>query len=542
MRLASSIAVTGATAAATAGGTAGASVGGAETWACAQAGAVVHNNNTNRATACRRGRGRALKKARVAIKGADPKKAAAAGIQKWNTAAGGQTTSRKKLLLHGPGTTPQMWLFFRVGLVSADNLLQPSMLDWPPQIPVVSISSLFFFRQLGTFGAWHLLQPAPLMPPLVIDLRKTEDARDVVHRAVQALAEGKLVAFPTETDYVIAASARDATAVGRLIELSPQRPAEPRVTLALKSADEALDWAPRLSAIGRRISRRCWPGPVAIIVADEHQESLVHRLPLGARSGIVGAGRLRLRVPGHPMLADCMRMLAGPVALAEPCAAETPPVTALDVMALADGQLALVIDDGRARYAQPHTTIEVDDYDFRIVHPGIVSEETMRRLSSLMVLFVCTGNTCRSPMAETIFRQLVAERLECRPEEIQSQGVVVASSGIAAWGGGKASVGATEVMAETGGDLSGHESQPLTENLVRQADLIWTMTAAHRTAILAQFPEAGGRVAMLSPDRMDVIDPIGGTVATYRKCAQQIRALLVARLATILLPGFKQKG
>jgi protein-tyrosine phosphatase len=366
----------------------------------------------------------------------------------------------------------------------------------------------------------------------VIDLRRTEDARDVVHRAVQALAEGRLVAFPTETDYVVAASAREPQAVATLRELSPQRAAEPRLTLALKSADEALDWAPRMTPIGRRIARRCWPGPVAMLVPDDHPESLVHRLPETARTALVGDGRLRLRVPGHPMLADCMRMLAGPVALAEP-GAETPAVTAADLLDRVGQAVAMAIDDGRARYAQPVSTIEIDRSSFRIVRPGIVSEETLWRLSSLMVLFVCTGNTCRSPMAEALFRRLAAERLGCRPEEIERHGVVVASAGISAWTGTRASAGAIDVMAEMGGDLGGHESQPLTEDLVRQADVILTMTAAHRAAILAQFPEAGGRVTMLSPDRQDVLDPIGGNLDIYRRCARQIHGHLSARLDTL---------
>lgn len=374
------------------------------------------------------------------------------------------------------------------------------------------------------------------MPPTVIDLRRADDARDVIHRAVQALAEGCCVGFPTENDYVVAGCLRHPRMAATLAGWAAARPQEPPLSVALRGADEAYDWAPRLSPAGRRLVRRCWPGPVVAVVDGGDADGLASHLPADAREPIVGGGRLRLRAPSHPALADCLRMLAGPVGLAEPLLAGQVPVSAEELIAATGpgSGLALVLDDGRTRYAQPATTVAIDADGVRVIRPGIVSEEMLRRLSSLMVLFVCTGNTCRSPMAEALFRSMVAERLGCRPDEVDDHGVVVASAGLSAWGGGGASQGAIEAMAEMGADLGAHESQPVTENLVRQADVILTMTAAHRAGVVAQFPDAAGRVAMLSPERKDVIDPIGGTLATYRRCAQQIHGHLAARIDTLV--------
>jgi protein-tyrosine phosphatase len=85
-------------------------------------------------------------------------------------------------------------------------------------------------------------------------------------------------------------------------------------------------------------------------------------------------------------------------------------------------------------------------------------------------------------------------------------------------------------MKELGLTLDDHESQPLTEQLVRHADAILTMTAAHRHAIVSHWPEASARTQMLRCDEGDVSDPIGGSMQVYRRCALQIEAELQRRL------------
>lgn len=361
------------------------------------------------------------------------------------------------------------------------------------------------------------------MPPAVIDVRNAEDARDVVHRAVQALAEGRLVAFPTETVYGVGASACHVEAVERLRKLKDRQRQSP-FALAIKSAEEAIDFVPDMPPLARRLARRCWPGPVTLVVDSHHRDALSAQLPARVREIISPNGTIGLRVAASEVLLDVLRMLAGPIALTSANRPGEPEaVTAEEVRESVGDSLALILDDGPCRYGQPSSVVRVRDNRLEVLREGVVAEGTLKRLASTMVLIVCTGNTCRSPMAELLMRHRLSQMLECRPDDLEDHGFAVRSAGLAASAGCPASSESVAVMREHGLDLGKHEAQPLTDQLVRHADLILTMTAGHWQNVVERWPHAAERTHMLLPEQVDVVDPIGRAVDAYRRCAEQIR-------------------
>ena len=363
----------------------------------------------------------------------------------------------------------------------------------------------------------------------------TDPASDAepIRQAGAALAGGRLVVFPTETVYGLGASAASAEAVEALNRLKERSPAKP-FTLHLASPSEAGTYAGPLPTSARRLAQKVWPGPLTLVVPDRRPAE--GRRPDLVESAVYRDGTVGLRCPDHAVASAILASAGVPVvASSANLRGHAPPHRAADALADLRNRVALVVDAGPTPLAVPSTVVRVrSDGTHEVLREGALTAHRVARLARTTILFVCTGNMCRSPMAVGLARRRLAERLGCRPDELADRGIEVESVGTAAAAGAGPSENAVLAAREHGVDIRRHRTRPMTVDALRAADYIWVMTRGHREAVTRMAPEVASRVTLVDPAGADIADPIGGDLARYQACARRLDAALAERLQEIV--------